>query len=81
MEKKNPKAKKQQKTHNPPDNTELPVSYTLRACLPTVAQNAYYTYFIKHYFSTTSIVVLKLHEELHKKLHENSGKKALQVTF
>lgn len=35
--KKNPKAKDQQKTLNPPDNTELPVSYSIHACLPIVA--------------------------------------------
>lgn len=36
-EKKNPKAKNQQKMPNPPDNTELPVSYSICACLPIVA--------------------------------------------
>lgn len=35
--KKNRKAKDQQKTPNPPDNTELPVSYSIHACLPIVA--------------------------------------------
>lgn len=33
--KKNPKAKNQQEIPNPPDNIELPVSYSLYACPPT----------------------------------------------
>lgn len=39
--KKNPKAKNLQKMPNPTDNTELPVSYSLYACPPIVAQNMY----------------------------------------